>query len=74
MWSSPFAAMCANNPGYPPTRSGFLAMKARSESEERLKRRQGPFWNLMIPFACGPYCRGERRVDREVEAALSWMF
>lgn len=35
MWSSPFAAMCANNPGYPPTRSGFLAMKALSENEEQ---------------------------------------
>ncbi|KAH9830527.1 kinase-like domain-containing protein [Rhodofomes roseus] len=59
--------------GFYPPWFEYLSMKLQSENEETVMHRKEHFWDLMIPFICGPYFQEERWLAL-VSAAFSYKF
>ncbi|KAH9830528.1 kinase-like domain-containing protein [Rhodofomes roseus] len=58
--------------GFYPPWFEYIAMKIQAEHEEQsVTNREEPFWDLMIPFICGPYYREERWLN---SVSLAFMY
>ncbi|TFY54447.1 hypothetical protein EVJ58_g8854 [Rhodofomes roseus] len=60
--------------GFYPPWFEYLAMKEQSRNEERVMNREEPFWDLMIPFICGPHYREEAWMRCSINIALDYRF